>query len=61
MTGGLFLLIIISMREKKKKIFGYSAPRVVIGKKFKTLFLSRKKRGYPEDVEDELLARRFKR
>ena len=49
------------MREKKKKIFGYSAPRVVIGKKFKTLFLSRKKRGYPEDVEDELLARRFKR
>jgi len=57
----MFLLIIIAMREKKKKISDYSAPRVVIGKKFKTLFLSRRKRGYPEDVEDELLAKKNKK
>ena len=48
----------MSMREKSKEISDYSAPRVVIGKKFRTLFLTRKKRGRPEDVEDELLTRR---
>lgn len=50
------------MKEKSKKVSDYSAPRVVIGKKFKTLFLSRKKRGYPgDDVEDELLAKKSKK